>query len=210
MVPRASRASSPHWAQAHPAVAAAWVKADKLNTDYVAEWQKDHPRRSRPGSRTTPPRPSRSPRIWPCRSSSATAKANPGTFPAAVEQKSADGKVEKRIEPVKEGADIQGGFFDLWLQEHPDADLEPVPADMVMASGSGLDPHITLKNALYQLDRVAAKWAADTKRDAGRGAEGDRGAAAAARRRPRCLGLAGVDLVNVLEVNLALRQRYAR
>ena len=50
----------------------------------------------------------------------------------------------------------------MWLQEHPDADLERVPADMVMASGSGLDPDITLDNALWQLDRVAAAWAKKT------------------------------------------------
>ena len=54
-------------------------------------------------------------------------------------------------------------FFDLWLREHADADLEPVPADMVMASGSGLDPHITLENAVWQLsNRVAAAWAKKT------------------------------------------------
>ena len=74
-----------------------------------------------------------------------------------VTHETPDWKTVKAMEPVKEGTDIQSVFFDMWGQDNLDADLEDVPADMVMASGSGLDPRITLKNALYQLDRVTAQ-----------------------------------------------------
>lgn len=135
--------------------------------------------------------------------------ANPGRFPSAVTRNGADGKPVTAIEPVKDGADIQSIFFDLWRAEHADAQLQDLPGDLVTASASGLDPHISLQNAEFQLDRVAGKWAADLKRDAGavRAEIEDllqRNAAAPFNE------LAGEKFVNVLELNLELRRRYGQ
>jgi len=96
---------------------------------------------------------------------------------------------------------------DMWRQDHADADLQDVPGDMVTTSGSGLAPNITLENAEFQLDRVASKWAADTKRDPATVREEidgilQKNALAAFG------GLAGEKFVNALEVNLQLRSRY--
>jgi K+-transporting ATPase ATPase C chain len=89
------------------------------------------------------------------------------------------------------------------LKKHPSDPKSDVPADLVMTSGSGLDPHITLKNAYYQLDRVADAWAKKTGTDS-----------ATVRKAIEDLlnqkaeapfgGLAGTKIINVLEVNLAL------
>jgi K+-transporting ATPase ATPase C chain len=78
-----------------------------------------------------------------------------------------------------------------------------VPADMVMASGSGLDPHITLKAARYQLDRVVDAWAEKT----GAGKADVRKAIEDLLNQKVEIpfgGLLGVELINVLEVNRAL------
>jgi K+-transporting ATPase ATPase C chain len=111
------------------------------------------------------------------------------------------------IEPVREGTDIQSIFFDIWRHEHADADLEALPGDMVTASGSGLDPHITLQNAEYQLDRVASKWAQNTKRDPAR-VRAEVEALVRSQARAPLGGLVGEPLINVLEANLELRARY--
>jgi K+-transporting ATPase c subunit len=109
-------------------------------------------------------------------------------------------------------APVAAAYFDMWLQDPANAqkvaELEPVPADMVTASGAGLDPHITLRNALsaYQLDRVAAKR---TPPD-GDGAKVRADIEALARKHSftPLAGLVGEPLVNVLELNVELDKQF--
>jgi K+-transporting ATPase ATPase C chain len=195
------------WAAAHSTLAANWAKADPLNGAYVVSWMNDHAGELEQWKKDNPANAEPRPEDLAGAFFASFSKAHPGNFPSAVEYATADGKTERKIEPVKQGSDIQSNFFDMWRQEHPTEDLESVPADMVMSSGSGLDPHITLKNALYQLDRVAAKRAADSGRNE---AEVRREIESLLREKASAPlgGLVGVDLVNVLEINLALRERY--
>ena len=195
------------WADAHNAVAQAWVSGDPLHGGYVDAWMKEHPNEVAQWIKDNPGTPEPKNTDLAVVFFEDFSKKNPGMFPSAVDEPTADGKTQSVIKPVKEGADIQSTFFDMWRTEHPDVALQQVPADMVMASGSGLDPHISLANATFQLERVAGKWADDLHRDP-----------ADVRKEIQQIldqnvsapwgGLIGEKYVNVLELNLELRKRF--
>ena len=78
-------------------------------------------------------------------------------------------------------------------------DTQLVPADAVTASGSGLDPHISVKNALLQLPRVALARSmsqGDLKKLVDKYTDGPD------------FGILGDAGVNIIKLNLALDGKY--
>jgi len=78
-------------------------------------------------------------------------------------------------------------------------DTQAVPADAVEASGSGLDPHISIKNAMFQLPRVAKARGMsedDLKKLVDQCTDG------------RDFGILGEPGVNIVKLNLTLDGKY--
>jgi K+-transporting ATPase ATPase C chain len=108
--------------------------------------------------------------------------------------------------PLDAFRDAQGGLDDVKLIKAFNDDKDPliflpktpIPADAVTASASGLDPHISPRNAALQAARVAKA----------RGVSVGQVEAIIARHTDgRTIGVLGEPAVNVLELNLALDEQ---
>jgi K+-transporting ATPase ATPase C chain len=206
------------WANEYSVGTAGWAKTDYdsakdkygLQGDFITAWAKDHPdivddwKKANP-TKTDEPKPE----DLATNFFVSYAAAKPGKWPGVVEDEKTK---EKKISPVSSDSAISANLFDMWLQDPVNAakvaDLEPVPADMVTASGSGLDPNITLRNALsvYQLDRVAEK-----RTPKGGDVEKTKKAIGDFVRKlsfTPLSGVAGEPLVNVLEINVELDAKW--
>jgi potassium-transporting ATPase KdpC subunit len=210
------------WSKEFETAASGWAKTNFANDKYdlqgefikawsddhkeiITEWQRDNP------TKTDAPKPEDLVAYF----FASYAKVFPGKWPGVVEVEQPAKTKIKRIEPVSSDSatvsntpGICANFFEMWLRDPANkvkaSDLEPVVADMVTTSASGLDPDITLRNALsvYQLDRIAAKR---TRPGSDQKKVRDEIAALARKMSFTPLGgLIGEPLVNVLDLNREL------
>jgi len=114
------------------------------------------------------------------------ATASGGTNKGPTDLKLADTLITQAVEKVVQEDGAQKGH---------------IPSDMVTASASGLDPHISPANAVLQVARVARERGADP---AAVRALVDR------HTQGRQFGVLGDPAVNVLELNLALDSVFPR
>lgn len=89
--------------------------------------------------------------------------------------------VSERIEKIK--------------ASNPDKKDDPIPVDLVTSSGSGLDPHISVAAAEYQVERISKARNISTDEVEQIIEKYTKG---------RALGVFGEETVNVLQVNLDL------
>jgi potassium-transporting ATPase KdpC subunit len=195
------------WATLHNSLAQAWVNASPARSSYIDNWGKENPNLIKEfiseNASITQPKPADLAVFF----FQHFAKDHPGKFLTEASHTTSAGKTETGVEITNSGSDVQSIFFDMWRQDHPDIALQDVPGDFVTTSASGLDPHITLQNAEYQLERVSTKWATLLKRDQ-TSIKNEIAKLLQERVSAPLMGLAGERFINVLEINLELKSRY--
>ena len=123
--------------------------------------------------------------------------------PSAAGEKGYDGTASgaSNFGPTsKKVAERAAAEADRFHRENPSAP-GPIPAELVTASGSGLDPHISPDAAFWQIPRVAAARSVAASRVRSLVEEEIEG---------RGLGIFGEPRVNVLVLNLALDRQFGR
>jgi K+-transporting ATPase ATPase C chain len=113
------------------------------------------------------------------------AAASAGTNKGPTDMKLADTLIKARVDSAVQQGAARG----------------KVPSDMVTASGSGLDPHISPANAALQVPRVASARGVDTARVRH---------VVAAHTEGRLFGFFGEPRVNVLLLNIALDSAFGK
>ncbi|MFR8088873.1 MAG: potassium-transporting ATPase subunit KdpC [Lachnospirales bacterium] len=88
--------------------------------------------------------------------------------------------------------------IEAFLAKNPDVKREDIPTDLLTASGSGLDPHISPASAEIQIDRIVMASGLEesvVREIVERNTEG------------KMLGIFGEETVNVLGVNIEIAQQ---
>ncbi|MEG0472241.1 MAG: potassium-transporting ATPase subunit KdpC [Solibacillus sp.] len=90
------------------------------------------------------------------------------------------------------------GNIDTFLQDNPGVTREQIPADLMTASGSGLDPHISVNAAFIQVERVAKASGLSVK---------EVEAIVKAHTDDRLFSIFGENTVNVLSANIDIYKK---
>lgn len=85
--------------------------------------------------------------------------------------------------------------IDTFLAHNPSVKKSDIPSDMVTASGSGLDPHISIEGALIQADRIAVARNIPVEKI---------NAVVEQQAEGPLMGMFGPEKVNVLKLNIEL------
>ncbi|MFD2334142.1 potassium-transporting ATPase subunit KdpC [Cohnella sp. GCM10020058] len=88
-----------------------------------------------------------------------------------------------------------------WQKENPDVPVDRLPIALITNSGSGLDPHITPQSAQVQIPRIAKLTGLSAA---------ELTSLVDANTEDRDLGVFGDKRVNVLKLNLALKEKLGK